>query len=494
MRLRLAALFVAVFTGFLVWALVKPIFQAPDEFAHLTKALSVPAQPWISPSFKVEVHEHFYNPLLDTPYLHQVPFHPKRKFSAETIAELQATPWSGRGNWSTQPHRTTSFIYPNLYFGAVFALGQGATELFRLSPYDSIFAYRIASAALSAGLWTAVFVAFRCFGRHRTAVFALLLLQPMLDFMSSSIHPDALALPLSALVAITAYDAIFLGRGLGVAAACLLALLFAKSNAVVVFPVLAALAAAVWALGRAGLTELRVHWRNAAVLVLGGVALFHLSFYHWSPMVILWYGFEESLLSYLSRLVFRIPGFFVGYWGAFGWLDYTAPRWLYLVILGLLLANAAAFGWSWRRRGGDPRHTALLAFSALYAGALVAAEFVYVSSAGYALQGRHFLPAALGLLVVVCHPAVWLRRAFVAFLVVFNLYCVKLTVDRYYAGDWSLARRALPFGGAGRQCDASLAAPSAGARFFEDLERVVEHRVAVEEEAAAEAPPFEDEG
>ena len=448
MRLRLAALFVAVFASFLVWALVKPIFQAPDEFAHLTKALSVPAQPWVSPSFKVEVHEHLYNPLLDYPYLHKVPFHPKRKLPAKTIDDLQATPWSRRGDWSTEPHRTTSFIYPNLYFGAVFALGQGATELFRLSPYDSIFAYRIASAALSAGLWTAVFVALRRLGRHRTAVFALLLLQPMLDFMSSSIHPDALALPLSALVAITAYDAIFLGRGLGVAAACLLALLFAKSNAVVVFPVLATLAAAVWGLGRAGLTELRVHWRNAAILVLGCFALFHLSFYHWSPMVILWYGFEESLLSYLNHLVFRIPGFFIGYWGAFGWLDYTAPRWVYLVILGLLLANAAAFGWSWRERDGDPRHVWLLAFSALYAAALVAAEFVYVPRAGYALQGRHFLPAALGLLVVVCHPTAWLRRVFVAFLVVFNVYCLKLTVDRYYDGDWTLVARALPFRGA----------------------------------------------
>jgi hypothetical protein len=447
-RLRLAALFVALFANFLVWALIKPIFQAPDEFAHLTKALSVPAQPWVSPTFKVEVHEHFYNPLLDTPYLHEVPFHPKRKFSVETIDELQATRWSKRGDWSKEHHRTTSFMYPNLYFGLVFALGQAATELLSLSPYDSVYAFRIASSAFSAALWTVVFVALRCLGRYRTPVFALLVLQPMLDFMSSSIHPDALALPLSALVAITAYDAILLGRGLGAAVACLLALLFAKSNAVVVFPVLATLATAVWGLRRAGLTELRVHWRNTAVLVLGCFVLFHLSFYYWSPMVILWYGFEESLLSYLNHLVFRIPGLFIGYWGGFGWLDYTAPRWVYLVILGLLLANAAALGWSWRKRDGDPRYAALLAFSALYAGALVAAEFVYVPRAGYALQGRHFLPAALGLLVVVCHHAAWLRRAFVAFLVVFNVYCLQLTVDRYYAGDWSLVRRALPFRGA----------------------------------------------
>ena len=448
MRLRLGALFAAVFACFLVWALIKPIFQSPDEFAHLTKALSVPAQPWISPSFKIEVHEHLYNPLLDYPYLHQVPFHPKRTFSGDTIDELQATRWSKRGDWSTEPHRTTSFIYPNLYFGLVFALGQAATELLSLSPYDSVYAFRIASAALSAALWTVVFVALRCLGRYRTPVFALLVLQPMLVFMSSTIHPDALALPLSMLVAITAFDAIALGRGLGVAMACLLALLFAKSNAVVVFPVLASLAVAVWSLARVGLTTLRVHWRNAAVLVIGCFAVFQLSFYHWSPMVILWYGFEESLLSYLQHLVFRVPGFFMGYWGAFGWLDYTAPSWVYLVILGLLLANAAALGWSWRTHGSEPRQVWLLAFSALYAAALVAAEFVYVPRAGYAIQGRHFLPAALGLLVVVCHPTTWLRRAFVASLVVFNVYCLNLTVDRYYDGDWTLVARALPFRGA----------------------------------------------
>lgn len=492
MRIRHAALWLAVFAGFLVWALVKPVFQAPDEFAHLTKALSVPSNPWTTPSFKVTVYNHFLNPLLEFPYLHQVPFHPQRQFSAETIDELQATPWSMRGDWETSEHRTTSFIYPVLYFGLVFLLGQGATELFALSPYDSIFAFRIASSALSAALWTLVFVALGCLGRHRAAVFALLLLQPMLDFMSSSIHPDAVALPLSALVAITAYDALFLGHRLGTALFSLLALLYAKSNAIVVFPVLAAIVAAAWGLKRTGLAEVRIHRRNAAVLVLGAFALFQLSFYQWSPMVILWYGFEESLFSYLRHLVFRIPGFFVGYWGGFGWLDYRAPGVWYWTLLVLLLANAAVFVARFRRFEEESRFAYLLAFAALYCAALVGAEFVYVPRAGYAIQGRHFLPAALGFLVVVCHPLVWLRRVFVAFMIAFNLYCVTLTVDRYYAGDWSLVWRALPF----RSRAEPVRAPdsSRDSRRLEDLDRVIEHRVAVEEEAPREAPPGQDEG
>jgi hypothetical protein len=316
----------------------------------------------------------------------------------------------------------------------------------------------------------------------------------MVGFVSSAINPDAFSLPLSALVMITSYDALFRGLRPGRALAALLALVYTKSAGIVVFPTLAALVGLAWLARRLRLTGVTVHWRNAALLVPGAFALYWITFYAWSPVIVLLYGFHESLLSYLRHLVGRIPGFFTSYWGAFGWLDYGAPGWVYLAILGLLVANALVFAACFRRLEGRLRFAYLMGFAALYASALVAAEFVNVPRWGYAIQGRYFLPVALGLLVVVCHPAAWLRRAFVAFLVVFHLYSVKLTVDRYYAGDWSLARRALPFRGASREGDAPAPPPSTGARFLEDLDRVVEHRVAVEEEATAEAPSCEDEG
>jgi hypothetical protein len=497
-RLRHAALFAAVFANFLVWAVVKPIFQAPDEFAHLTKTLSVPTQPWITTSFRVEVQERLYNPLLDVEALHQVPFHPARKFDAATLDALQRAEWTKRGDASTAAHRSTSFYFPILYFAALFPLGEGATRLLDLSPYDAVFAYRIASAALSAALWTLVWASLGFLGRYRAAVFALLVLQPMVGFFSSAINPDAFSLPLSALVMVTSWDALFRGRGLARALAALLALVYTKSAGIVVFPTLAALVALAWLARRLRAAELEIHWRAAALLVPGAFALYWITFYAWSPVVVLHYGFHESLLSYVARLPSRVPGFFTGYWSGLGWLDYSAPRPVLLGILGLLAANAAVFAARFRRLEEPARFAYLLGFAALYAGALVAAEFAKVPRWGYAIQGRYFLPVALGVAVLVCHPVAWLRRAFVAFLVVFQLLCLQLTVDRYYGGDWSLAWRALPFRGAGAEAGRSGAAfprsSGAGAPRVQQLDRMVEHRVAVEQEAAREAAPLEDEG
>jgi hypothetical protein len=267
-------------------------------------------------------------------------------------------------------------------------------------------------------------------------------------FFSSAINPDAFSLPLSALVMVTSWDAIFRGRGVGRALAALLGLLYTKSAGIVVLPTLAALVALGWLARRLRLADVEIHWRAAALLVPGVFTLYWVTFYMWSPVVVLMYGFHESLFSYVARLPSRIPGFFVGYWGGFGWLDYTAPGWVYAVILGFLLANAVVFAARFRRLEDRARFAYLLGFAALYAAALVAAEFVNVPRWGYAIQGRYFLPVALGVALLVCHPAQWLRRAFVAFLIVFQVYCLQLTVDRYYAGDWSLVRRALPFRGA----------------------------------------------
>jgi hypothetical protein len=448
-RLRLAALFAAVFANFLVWGLIKPPFQSPDEFAHLTKALSVPSSPWITPSFKVEIYNHFLNPLLEFPYLHQVPFHGARRFSEATIDELQAAAWSTRHDWGTSAHRSTSFIYPVVYYAAVFLLGQGATELFALSPYDSVYAFRIASAILAAGLWTLAYTALGFLGRHRAAVFALLVLQPMVGFLSSSINPDAVSFPLSALAIVTAYESIFLGRGLARAAVAMLAVLYTKSAGIFLLPPLAAIVLAAWLLRRSRRADVSIHWPHAALLIPGVFALYYATFYAWSPVVFLTLGFEESLASYLRHLVGRMPGLVVAYWGRFGWLDYGAPGWVYLLVLALLVGNAGAFAARFRTLEDRPRFAYLCAFPVLYAGALVAAEFASVSRWGYGLQGRYLLPVALGIFVVVCHPAAWLRRAFVVLMLAFNLYCVDLTVDRYYGGDWSLAWRALPFRGAG---------------------------------------------
>jgi hypothetical protein len=70
---------------------------------------------------------------------------------------------------------------------------------------------------------------------------------------------------------------------------------------------------------------------------------------------------------------------------------------------------------------------------------------VNFAKTAYILQGRYFLPVALGFLLVTCHGVRVLRRAFIVVLVAFNLYAMHLSTVRYYAGDWSAIWRALPF-------------------------------------------------
>jgi len=115
-------------------------------------------------------------------------------------------------------------------------------------------------------------------------------------------------------------------------------------------------------------------------------------------------------------------------------------------LLGIVWAlNAAAFAWKFRELEEKGRLGFLMGFSLLYGVGLLVGEYVHFARTGYILQGRYFLPVALGFLVVASHPIRTLRRAFVLLLVGFNLYAIQLSVERYYAGDWSLVWRAMPF-------------------------------------------------
>ena len=85
--------------------------------------------------------------------------------------------------------------------------------------------------------------------------------------------------------------------------------------------------------------------------------------------------------------------------------------------------------------------TLLVAFVA----ATLAGEFLYLPLSGYVLQGRHLLPASLGLALLVMHHVRPARVALLTMLVVLNLLLIKATIDRYYDGHWKVATYALPF-------------------------------------------------
>jgi hypothetical protein len=424
-------------------ALVKPAFQAPDEFAHLTRVLAVPLRPWITRTPQVPVPHRFANPLLDQPLLHEIPFHPGRKFGAAAIDELEALDWGPRDG-AVSPRYTNAFNYPGLYYGLLFVLGQGATELLGLGPYDAFYAFRLASAALAAAAWTLLFAALHRLGPWRVPLLAGLALNPMVGMLASSINPDAVFIPLVGLAAALAFDALFLGRGVGRASVALFAALYTKSVAVAVFPVLAALLLGVAALRRRGHTRIAVAWRSAALLLPGVFLPFYLSFYRWRPILMLSEG--HSRADYLEELPARLQTLFIGFFGWFGWLDYRAPGFVYALLCLLLLANALVFA---RRIGGAPERERLLylvGFAGLFTGVLLAGEWWSLPRSGYVLQGRHLLPVGLGVAALLCHPLRPLRAAFLSVLAALNLWSLPLLVERYYAGRWELLWQALPFG------------------------------------------------
>ncbi len=422
MILRHGLVFACVWLYLLAWSLLTPPLLAPDEPTHLVKTLSLPSNPWFTPSPRVEVRNDLVNPLLSSPHVREVAGRPWRTVSLREISDMK------RGAWSPDPEGTTrlwtaAHIYPWLYYGVLLVLGQGTTALLSLSPYASLYAFRAASALLAAALWTAVFARLGVLGRPRTELFALLLLIPMVAILGSSINPDAVFVPLCTLAMLASYEAIFRGRALRGAALLLLALAFTKSAAALLaFPTLAALVAAAWLGGRLR-GGVRIHWRNAAVLIGGVLVVYYGTFYHWSPAYpseIFPDKFHKELVDYLLEVGAHGTILFASFWLALGLPDTLAPGFVYGWLLVVLALNAAVFAWTFRGLEEKGRYGFLIGFALLYGAALLAGEYVNFPKTGYLLQGRYFLPVALGLLLLTCHPVRSLRRALLVTLAGFN--------------------------------------------------------------------------
>jgi hypothetical protein len=107
----------------------------------------------------------------------------------------------------------------------------------------------------------------------------------------------------------------------------------------------------------------------------------------------------------------------------------------------------------WRASAGVRFRCAFLAFVAFagvvfvaFAAVTLAGEFGYLTQAGYTLQGRYFLPAALGLAApVLSHRVPAARYALLAGVITVNLLLARQTVTRYYDDGWSGVRQGLPY-------------------------------------------------
>jgi hypothetical protein len=229
-------------------------------------------------------------------------------------------------------------------------------------------------------------------------------------------------------------------------------------------PAFAAAGAALWMLGRITFERLRL----AAATIGVAAAIAWCGFYAWSPprfvggppIVARW-------TTYLTTRWLELPWTWQTYWGTLGWLEYTAPVIWYHLLAALTVISlicvllrphthphthtqAQTHSPQTQPQSQTPTSRLFAGYAALFLGAFLAVtlagEFFYLPTAGYFLQGRHLLPASLGLAGLMWHRVRPVRYAFLAVLIAMNVLLLHQTVMRYYTRGWAAVVSALPFG------------------------------------------------
>jgi hypothetical protein len=229
------------------------------------------------------------------------------------------------------------------------------------------------------------------------------------------------------------------GTGAALATLALIATAWTKPSGLQMLPAFAATGVALWALGQVTLDRLRL----AAAVVFGSAAIAWCGFYAWSPpRFVGGPAVVDRWTTYLSSRWLDLPTTWVTYWGTLGWLEYSLPPIWYQALFALTAISLICV----LARARTPRLFAgyaallLVAFLAV----TLAGEFVYLPTAGYFLQGRHLLPASLGLAGLMWHRVRPVRLAFLAVLIAMNVLLLHQTVQRYYTRGWSAVVSALP--------------------------------------------------
>ena len=452
----------ALFAYLSCWALIRPPFQTPDEPQHHLRATSILLHPWFAGPSRFALDARYVSPLAiyQPQPIAKLPFYPNERLTAAEIAQIKATPWNRE--WVLEPFERIYASYPTLFYLSLFAIAQPITEWLDLTPYQSSFIYRFVTAGLAAVLWTAVYARLRQTAATRPIagwIVALVILNPMVAFMSSGVNPDAVSFPLSTLAILAVWQVLTRGIHRGRALAWLLAAALVKPSAGALFIGLASGVAALWVARRWRVTRRLVddtepdhaqmsqtwHMWPALLVILQAAIVAAWAFYLWSPLLFAdQQGSHDSLRAYLTTRMHGIGTLAIELWGKLGWLDYQiGDRW-YVLLYVLVAINVACVCWRPRRP---------LAFAAFagavfvaFAAVTLAGEFSYLTQAGYTLQGRYFLPAVVGLAApVLSHRVPVARYALLAGVIAVNLLLVRQTVSRYYADGWSGVHQALPF-------------------------------------------------
>lgn len=401
----------------LVWVFANPVMAAPDEDAHLVKALGIarldigapgpPAAPGAKPS---TVRNASITRVVDIPARLSPQGYACFAFRADVTAACQpVAAVRASGDLAT---RTTLGAYPPFVYlplGLVATLGSdpvGAVRLGRLL----VLAFSVAL------LWLACDHLVRWLG-PRCLLGVAAMATPMVVFCTGILNTSALeilgALGIAAVVAVFARrpDSLAAPRTLGVVLVSGTALVLSRQLGVVTMAVLTLLLLGLggWREVWAGLRDRRpMTWAAVAVPALCTVAV-AVGELGWDHPVLLgpWVS-GDSVRGFLGQLP-QLVGEGVG---RFGWLDVRPPDGVNLVwfaVVAVLVVTALVVG--------DGRDRAVLA--AMLGAALVVSYVTYARiffPVGAGLQGRHVLPILAivpvwsGVVVAQRLPAAALRR------------------------------------------------------------------------------------
>jgi predicted membrane protein DUF2142 len=426
---------------YVAWLFLRPPMHSPDEPQHHARATSIPSAPWVGGRLDVTIVAAHRNPLTWTPNaLHAMVLNPGRHLRAEDLDALRVTPWLPASAYPPAERFTSAAAcYPPLYYWLVFAGGESLTRLLDLTPWASLYAYRLVSLAGAWLLWIAVYRVLAAAPDTRAHALPICLVMagtPTVATLASSVNPDALAIPAAVLLFVASWRVLAAGERRGTALAAAALTLALKPTGLFAFAAVAVSAAA-WAWQR---PEARARAAGLVRDLFSAWLLAWIVFYAWSPTAILPAPTAIALPAYLTSLVTRAPGLWSEFWGRPGWTDVSAAP-LWYVALALVCAAGAVVARVRRSDdGGFARHA--LVTSAAFAAFVVASEVLYHPVAGLYLQGRYFAPAglALGPLVARRDALRWLLPILVAAL---HVALAIAAVDRYFAGDWSLWWRSI---------------------------------------------------
>jgi hypothetical protein len=435
-----------IFTWFALWALLRPPLQTPDEPQHLLKANSILLQPWRSAPGRFDLDPRFVNPLaLHTPGgLDKLFFKGVNAMTRDDIADVQHVRWPDR----TAPAPSTPYAraiasYPSLYYLAVFAVAEPITEGLGLSPWQATFAYRAATAALAALLWTMVWatlVRTPEMAPLGTPLLLFALANPMLAFISSGVTPDAVNNPLCTLGLLLVWRVATLGTDRTAALVVLTAAALTKPSGLQLAGIVAG---AVGLLALAGRVDRR-RAIEAAAIALTAAALSVATFYYGTPPRFMAGGpSSDTLGQYLATRLRQSGLAWRMFWGQPGWLDYFLAWPWYAAIFALVCVSATCV------LVRPHRPTRFAWFAAIvgvtFTAVTFAGEYHYLGIAGYTFQGRYLFPVALAFGVVLWHDVAPVRRALLVGLFIVHVALVDATVTRYYAERWAGVWQALPF-------------------------------------------------